>query len=344
MNQKLTAMLVVLLLIVGGICGYRYYKRSPEYSLKLIQESVEEHNWDKFSRRVDVKAMSESAFDDLLAGAMENDKTMDSGTKTLAAGFAQMLKPAVTGAIERSIQAYVETGEVVATEANTGEKGNKDKTGEQAADNLLAKTHAKDVKFTGVKQSVVDDDIATVTLGIKNERLGKEFALILKMSRLEDGTWKIKRIANLKEFMQAVKEAEDQKLAELNRPVKEELDTAVKIGAVSGQVQQKDSFGFSHRLLLSSELELNAVKPMSSISGEIEMTNSAGDISVTKYTYAVNGVTSGKCKMNLSKDLNMFLDDKLIKSRGEGYKYEVKVTAIKYQDGTETKLLEKLPE
>ena len=344
MNKKITAVLVVLLLLAAGVGGYMYYKRSPEYSLKLIQESVKKHNWDKFSQRVDVKGMSESAFDDLIDVAMEKDKTMDSGTKTLAAGFAQMLKPAVTGAIESAVKEYVEKGEVDKPKADAGKNGDKDKVGEQAADNLLEKTHAKDVNFTGVKSSDVDGDIATVTLGIKNEKLGKEFELKLSMSRLEDGTWKIKRISNLKDFMQAVIEAEEAKLAELNRPIKEELDAAVKIGAISGQVQQKDSYGFSHRLQLSSDLELSAAKPVNSISGEITVTNPKGDSSVVKYTYAVDGVASGKSKMNLSKDLNMFMDDELIKSRGQGYKYEATVTSIKYQDGTETKMLETLPE
>ena len=78
----------------------------------MIQESVKKHNWDKFSQRVDVKELSESAFDDLIDVAMEKDKTLDNSTKTMAAGFAQMLKPAVTGAIEHAVKDYVENGEV----------------------------------------------------------------------------------------------------------------------------------------------------------------------------------------------------------------------------------------
>ena len=42
------------------------------------------------------------------------------------------------------------------------------------------------------------------------------------------------------------------------------------------------------------------------------------------------------------KDLNIFADSKLIEAQGQGYKYEAKVTSVKYQDGSEVKLLEKL--
>ena len=79
-------------------------------------------------------------------------------------------------------------------------------------------------QITGIKSSVVDGDTATVSLGIKNEKLGREFELKLRMNRLEDGTWKIRRTSNLKVFMQDIMKAEEEKLAELNQPIKDELD------------------------------------------------------------------------------------------------------------------------
>ena len=164
------------------------------------------------------------------------------------------------------------------------------------------------------------------------------------MSRLEDGTWKIKRISNLKVFMQDIMKAEEEKLTELNKPIKDELDAAVKIGSISGLVRQGDNYGFSYRLLLSSDLELSATKPVKSFSGDITMTTPAGESKVIKYSYEAEGKSVGKNKMKLSKELNIFLDDELIKSKGQGYKYEASVTSIKYQDGTETKMLETLPE
>ena len=100
MNKKITAVIVVLLLMVAGVGGYIYYKRTPTYTFTLSQDAVKEHNWDKFSRHVDVKELSESAFDDLMAEALNQDKTMDSGTKAIATGFVQMFKPMVVNAIE----------------------------------------------------------------------------------------------------------------------------------------------------------------------------------------------------------------------------------------------------
>ena len=112
MNKKIMAALVAVLLIAAGIGGYIYYKRTPAYSLTLIQDAVKDHNWDKFSRHVDVQELSESVFDDLIMVAMEEDKTMDSATKQMAAGFAQMFKPMVTKAVEETMKEYVEKGEV----------------------------------------------------------------------------------------------------------------------------------------------------------------------------------------------------------------------------------------
>ena len=61
-----------------------------------------------------------------------------------------MLKPAVTGAIEHAVKDYVENGEVEKRKKDGDKKkpGSKEQVGEQAADNLLNKTHAKEYDAT----------------------------------------------------------------------------------------------------------------------------------------------------------------------------------------------------
>ena len=340
MNKKIMAALVAVLLVVAGVGGYIYYKRTPTYSLTLIQDAVKEHNWDKFSRHVDVNEVSEAAFDDLIIAAMEEDKTMDSNTKQMAAGFAQMFKPVVTKAVEEAMKEYVEKGEV--GKAKDEDKKNQEKPDEAMAGNLVNQTHADEVKFTGVKATTSDGDTATVVLGLHNDKLSKDFEIKVNMSQLDDGTWKVRKISNLKEFLQEVKKAEEAKLAELNKPIQDEIDSALKLGSFNGAVSQEDGFGFSYKLLISGTAEIGS-KAVESFDGEILVTDPQGESSTIHYTYKAHGAAGSTENMQMVKDLNIFTDSKLIKSQGQGYKYEAKVTSVKYQDGNEVKLLEKLP-
>lgn len=205
MKKKLIALAVVVVLIVCGIGGYLYYKRTPAYSMQLIQESVKEHNWEKFSRHVDTKSLSDAAFDDIIDITMEESGNIDEQTKALAAGFIKLIKPTLTSLIESSVKEYVETGEFKKDD-NADKKSSQKK--ENPADNLLQDTNADKLKFTGIKSTEKDGSTAIATLELRDESLNADYELKLRMIQLEDGTWKISKIDNLKEFYKATQEAE----------------------------------------------------------------------------------------------------------------------------------------
>ena len=126
--------------------------------------------------------------------------------------------------------------------------------------------------------------------------------------------------------------------------MQDEIDQAVKMSGFNGQIRQDDDYGFSFTLLLSGTAEIRASKALESFSGYILVTDPAGAVSTGKYTYKANGSTTGTEKMELSKSLNLFGDSELIKAQAQGYKFDATVTELMYQDGSEVKLLDKLPE
>ncbi|SHK28204.1 hypothetical protein SAMN05216582_101184 [Selenomonas ruminantium] len=212
-NKKIIALIAVIVLIACGIGGYMYYKRTPAYSLQLIQDSVKEHNWEKFSRHVDTKSLADSAFDDIIEISLEEDTTMDAQTKALAANFAKLLKPTLTSLIESSVKEYVETGEFkdLDDKKDGGKKSKRQK--ENPAENLLKETNADKLKFTGVKSTEKDGTGTVVAMGLHDESLNADYELKIRMIQLEDGTWKMNKIENLKDFYNATKEAEKNKKA-----------------------------------------------------------------------------------------------------------------------------------
>lgn len=212
-NKKLIALAVAVVLIICSIGGYMYYKRTPAYSLQLIQDSVKEHNWEQFNRHVDTKSLADSAFDDIIEISLAEDTTMDAQTKALASNFAKLLKPTLTSLIESSVKEYVETGEFKDFDDNKDNDKKNKHAKTNPAENILKETKAEKLKFTGIKSTDKDDSGAIVAMGLHDESLNADYELKIRMIQLEDGTWKMNKIENLKDFYNATQEAEKNKKA-----------------------------------------------------------------------------------------------------------------------------------
>lgn len=215
-NKKFIAIAAVILLVICGIGGYLYYKRTPAYSMQLIQESVKEHNWEKFSRHVDTKNLADAAFDDIIEISMEERGDLDEHTKALAMSFVKLVKPNITSLLESAVKEYVETGEFKKDETGNAKNNSTTQNKKAApkkgnpADNLLQDTKADKLKFSSIKSTEESDNTAIVTLELRDEAASANYELKIRMIQLEDGTWKVSKIDNLKEFYKAVKENEKQ--------------------------------------------------------------------------------------------------------------------------------------
>ena len=108
MNKKtgIIAGIIVAVLIIGGIAGYMYYKRTPTYTFDLIKTSVEKHDWDTFSKHVDTKNVISTSYDAFVEGAMESDEDMDEDVKGMASGFAKLLKPSIVDALNQEVEQW----------------------------------------------------------------------------------------------------------------------------------------------------------------------------------------------------------------------------------------------
>ncbi len=341
MDKKKWIALTLVVVLLLGLGGYYYYRHTPTYSLRLIETAVREHDWATFDRHVDVKGMTEGAFDDFLAYEMKNDKTMDDSAKTMALGFAQMFKPVIVGAVETGVRTYVETG-AFQDEDKDATKGKQD-AGKQAADEILKNADANRLTFQGIKSTEKDGKTAIVILGVHDGEYDSDFEVKLRLNQLDDGTWRIMKLDNLPELIEAVKEAEKKKLAELNEPIRAEMDAAVKLGAVKATVQGKGSF--SQNLVLSADLTLGGDKAVKSFSGTLSMTAPDGSERTSSYTYTVKAGAAATAPITIRKDLNPFIpfENGILKQKAEGYQFALSVDAVEYTDGTKTQLLKAIP-
>ena len=140
MNKKtgIIAGIIVAVLIIGGIAGYMYYKRTPTYTFDLIKTSVEKHDWDTFSKHVDTKNVISTSYDAFVEGAMESDEDMDEDIKGMASGFAKLLKPSIVDALNQEVEQWVKTGEKKEPEKKADSKD--EQKAQSAANNMTKET------------------------------------------------------------------------------------------------------------------------------------------------------------------------------------------------------------
>ena len=85
--------LIVLLILAGCAFYFFYWVKTPQYSLKLIQESVQNHDVVAFEKHVDTEALCTQAVDGFLAQEMSTNDM----NNPLIQGIIQTVKPAIVG-------------------------------------------------------------------------------------------------------------------------------------------------------------------------------------------------------------------------------------------------------
>ena len=201
MSKKtgIIAAIVAIVLLLGGIAGYMYYKRTPTYTFNLIKTSVEKHDWDTFSKHVDTKNVISTSYDAFLESAMESEDDVDEDMKGMVSGFAKLLKPGIVEALNDEVEQWVKTGEKKEPEKKAGSKD--EQNAQNAAENMTKETGFDTSSFKGVTYTKDDGDFSLVGITIEDSQLKKDFTLELKMRQLDDGTWQILEISNLKEYL-----------------------------------------------------------------------------------------------------------------------------------------------
>lgn len=335
-NKVFIVIGIIVALIAATAGGYMYYKRTPTYTFNLIKESVEKHDYDTFSRHVDTENIISCAYDDLMASAMDNDDA-DESIKGFAEGFIKMMKPGIVGALDDSVKQFVKTGD------NDSESVQKEKTdkldSKQAADSLKKKTNFDNVTFKGIGDLRKEGDFSVVGVIFSDKKLGKDFTIELKMLQLDDGTWKILQISNMKEYLKAIEDAKKAKLAEINKPLQSEIDSRISLQPPTARIVNKDAWGFSQAIQLSIPATINSDKQIVHIAGTVKVTTKEGNSFAAPYEKDLSSM-NGNTTIGIQYDLNPFIsrESKMIKEGINGYSFEVTVSKLVYADNSSIEL------
>ncbi len=198
MNKRIKmaagAGLAALALVVAG-GGYYYFHvetDTPEYAIKTIQQSVEEHDTKAFHRAVDLDGVLDSGYSGFVDGVTSAEMTED--TRDAIRNFTKMLRAPMIMSLKSAIDSYIATGELKA-EDNAGVFELLEKAG-------LLNAEVRNVKNIQVNDANKDEVFADVI--IFQQELDKEFPIQLVLTRGADNQWQVSRVQNFKEYMEQI--------------------------------------------------------------------------------------------------------------------------------------------
>ena len=162
-NKKILGIAAVILLIVGSILGYVHYRHTPKYTLSLIQDAVKSHDWETFSRHVDMDTLTSSTYDQMADYFFSNDQDLESPfARNLVQGMVISLKPSVVESMKEGARDYIKNGKLNGAQ----ETENAGTEADQAARNLEKKSGIYMLTLKDVTEKEEADGLASVGLEI----------------------------------------------------------------------------------------------------------------------------------------------------------------------------------
>lgn len=333
-GNKLQAALIGAIVVALAVLGwyFLYWVKTPTYSLGIIKTAVEKHDLDTFHKHVDTDTLIGGAFDDAASYFL----TKEGMNNPFAMGFVNAMKPGVVAEFKTEIDNRIRGD---ATEASANKKQN-------PADEFTNKTGLKQASFVKIDKTETNGNSASVYVIIRDEQVEKDFTLQVGMSKLEDGTWKVTRVLNLKDYLAKYEEARKAKVAELNESIKEKMAGMLKLDAGTPKMESRVVWTWrTADLILPYHLKVDAGSNVTGFTFKVTVKDDNDKVLLEKDGMLNQVLESGKDYDQTYKvELNPFIQkDKDIVAAGiDHVKVSMELTSVRTAEGT-TKLLTDLP-
>ena len=213
---------VVIIAAVAAFYNFNLKTKTPEYALKIVEESIYNHDKENFYKHVDLKGILSTSYEGIIEGMTYTNKTMTEDARESVKEFTEMLRAPMLLSLESSIDSYVATGDFH-EEDNIG------------VSELLKRTGFDKSIYRGIGEVVENDSQATADILIYHPELEREFALKFVLKRDDSDVWKIIRVENFKDFITQINQVRRKKLDNYLNQSAEIISRHDKIIADAGQ-------------------------------------------------------------------------------------------------------------
>lgn len=347
MGKAVKYLLGVFLVAVlaAGAFYFGYWIRTPQYSLNLIAKSVVNHDTKVFAEHVDLDTLFSQLFDDTIAAEFHlQTAPVNPYLQNQILGIKGTIIPVFSSMALN----FVQTGTIDNILNSAGDNAGR---GGQLAEGMAVRLGLPFLVYKNITDvTKKGENEALVSMSIEDRQTGKLLPVRLKMVRLTDGSWQVKQVANVKEYLDARQAAITEKLAELNQPLQEQIDAAVKIidggnNAPRFSLQTLTEGTPVPGIRADFSLQNTSSKDILSVSGMVVIKDAQGN-ECFKDGFEVGNIPAGKTiKTHNSWTLNPFIGDqqKLAADTRQQITGSFAITTVIFKDNTSLTLLDRLP-
>ncbi len=229
MKLKLLFVMGVLLLLgIGGIYWYfAVHAKTPGYSVQVIEKAIEKHDKTAFHRYVDVDALLDNTYDDLVYGMMDSGQPMTEESKVAVEDIVRVLKAPLITSLKTSIDQYVTTG---AWDASSDSEASADESLD--IHQVLVKSGIGQTNFRAVDSVAIEEkETAIAKVRVYQKEAEAEFTLEVLLRQTERGDWRVEDVRNFHDFVVFVghaRQAEIVKYMELTADIMAKHDKSMR--------------------------------------------------------------------------------------------------------------------
>lgn len=336
MQKYLLGGLLCLLLCLGGYLLYQEHRlKAPDYSLTMAQTAVTKHDWLGANEHMDLDALYAQVFDEVVVPSLQ--KRNNGVISAVARDILQRMRGGFVDTMVAYTKSLIEA---------------KDKKAVAPPSHVFARrflelSHLQYCSLGEIGETTENGDTATVKVTLNNSLLAKSFPVALALKKTPNDTWKVVKIDNLPQLLNAMQKAQDEKLVVLNQPLQAKINQEIAIVSSSLEIKTKESSRLTTALFYYPVVNFRAEKTIGSFMGQLQVLDKNGKV-LYGQKYVETGPFSPKAQqpfaLQWSLNPGQAAEKALIDTKGEGLTVKENILGVIFTDGTSVKLLESLPE
>ena len=330
-------LVLVLILLCALGAGYLRYRRSPAYVLTMAAEAVEKHDWGTFQKYVDTQRVLGRFYQDAVQDTLgRSDFTP--AMQQVGQQMAAAMKPHVLDRLEDLVRSYVEQGQVN-PETVPKEEGS-------LVNPVPYRMLGGLAVLTGKARTTVEGNRASVTASVHDDRLNKDFPIVIAMEKDEAGIWRAVAWENAAQVMAEWRQEEAAALAALNAPIEERLSALWETESLSGQAEPADALGLTQQLRFRLSGKVRSGKPVREIDGTVTCRTPDGAAVTAAFSQQGAGLAGETVTWEMARELSPFVqsDAAVARASASSLIWDVKITRVVFTDGESVALYTQLPE
>ena len=338
-TKKILAAVAVLLILTVGVCvaafnSWQDLKKCGGNPAVAARHAVEAHDLDAFKQNVDLDALIERAAEEILTAHINSTLAPTAYSMDELQSRYDKLKPDFVNSARVAAEQFITTGKVTFPNDPTD------------AQKFFKDSGAASCEIKSITKPQKDGNVKIVTVLFNNPRMNFNFELELELEPVDENSWRITSATGFENYYSGWRRALRRKLDSLNAPIARKMDETFKVKSFTVKNAGGDEYGFSQTLDITLKADVKSDKPLAKIFGTVILIGKDDRESLAPFALDMSGREQGLQTFNVTKTLNPFVraDVDAMKHGFRKKDIHLEVTEIIFADGTNLKLLDRLPD